>query len=124
MLFQVYGENAMYQWLGWIMVFVSLIAANEVARRSKTGGIVCFLGIPAVLTVYFIAIYVCAGMGMEWALDNPTYLHMGIKDILKFATEIGVSCGDCPRLYPLSLNAHLFHVLPNSTLGNSFSCFA
>lgn len=77
MLFQVYGENAMYQWLGWIMVFVSLIAANEVARRSKTGGIVCFLGIPAVLTVYFISIYVCAGMGMEWALDNPTYLHMG-----------------------------------------------
>lgn len=77
MLFQVYGENAMYQWLGWIMVFVSLIAASEVARRSKTGGIVCFLGIPAVLTVYFIAIYVCAGMGMEWALDNPTYLHMG-----------------------------------------------
>ena len=47
-----------------------------------------------------------------------------IKDILKFATEIGVSCGDCPRLYPLSLNAHLFHVLPNSTLRNSFSCFA
>ena len=77
MLFQVYGENAMYQWLGWIMVFVSLIAANEVARRSKTGGIVCFLGIPAVLTVYFISIYVCAGMGMEWALNNPTYLHMG-----------------------------------------------
>ena len=37
----------------------------------------CFLGIPAVLTVYFIAIYVCAGMGMEWALNNPTYLHMG-----------------------------------------------
>lgn len=77
MLFQVYGENAMYQWLGWIMVFVSLIAANEVSRRSKTGGIVCFLGIPAVLTVYFISIYVCAGMDMEWALDNPTYLHMG-----------------------------------------------
>lgn len=77
MLFQVYGENAMYQWLGWIMVFVGLIAANEVARRSKTGGIVCFLGIPAVLTVYFISIYVCAGVGMEWALGNPTYLHMG-----------------------------------------------
>ena len=77
MLFQVYGENAMYQWLGWIMVFVGLIAANEVARRSKVGGIVCFLGVPAVLTVYFISIYVCAGMGMEWALNNPTYLHMG-----------------------------------------------
>ncbi len=76
MLFQVYGENAMYQWLGWILVFVGLIAANEVARRSKTGGIVCFLGIPAVLTVYFISIHVCAGMGMEWALNNPTYVHM------------------------------------------------
>ena len=77
MLFQVYGENAMFQWLGWIMVFAGLIIANEIARRSKIGGIVCFLGIPAVLTVYFISIYVCAGMGMEWALTNPTYLHMG-----------------------------------------------
>ena len=76
-MFQVYGENAMFQWLGWIMVFVGLIAANEIARRSKVGGIVCFLGVPAVLTVYFISIYVCAGMGMEWALNNPTYLHMG-----------------------------------------------
>ena len=76
MLFQVYGENAMFQWLGWIMVFAGLIIANEIARRSKMGGIVCFLGIPAVLTVYFISIYVCAGMGMEWALTNPTYVHM------------------------------------------------
>ena len=76
MLFQVYGENAMSQWLGWIMVFAGLIIANEIARRSKIGGIVCFLGIPAVLTVYFISIYVCAGMGMEWALTNPTYVHM------------------------------------------------
>ena len=76
MLFQVYGENAMFQWLGWIMVFAGLIIANEIARRSKMGGIVCFLGIPAMLTVYFISIYVCAGMGMEWALTNPTYVHM------------------------------------------------
>lgn len=76
MLFQVYGENAMFQWLGWILVFVGLIAANEVARRSKTGSIVCFLGNPAVLTVYFVAIYVCAGMSMEWALNNPTYAHV------------------------------------------------
>ncbi|EEA90896.1 DUF5692 family protein [Collinsella stercoris] len=76
MLFQVYGENAMSQWLGWIMVFAGLIIANEIARRSKIGGIVCFLGIPAVLTVYFISIYVCAGMGMKWALTNPTYVHM------------------------------------------------
>lgn len=76
MLFQVYGETAMFQWLGWVAVFACLILANEVARRSKAGGIFCFLALPAALTVYFISIYVCAGMGMEWALNNPTYVHM------------------------------------------------
>ena len=43
MLFDVYGPTAMYQWLGWVAVFVCLILANEVARRSKAGGIFCFL---------------------------------------------------------------------------------
>ncbi len=76
MLFDVYGPNATYQWIGWIAVFVCLILANEVARRSKAGGILCFFVIPAILTAYFIAIYVCAGAGMEWALNNPTYIHM------------------------------------------------
>lgn len=76
MLFEVYGDNAAFQWLGWALVFVGLIAANEVARRSKIGGIACFLGLPAVLTVYFIAIYVGAATGADWALNNPTYVHM------------------------------------------------
>ena len=76
MLFQVYGDNAMFQWLGWVLVFAALILANEFARRSKLGGILCFLALPAVLTVYFVAIYVGAGMGAEWALNNPTYVHM------------------------------------------------
>ena len=31
---------------------------------------------PAALTVYFIAIYVGAANGAEWALNNPTYVHM------------------------------------------------
>ena len=35
MLFQVYGETAMFQWLGWVAVFACLILVNEVARRSK-----------------------------------------------------------------------------------------
>ena len=77
MLFQLYGEGAGYQLIGWLLVFVGLILANEFARRTKQGGIICFLVIPAILTFYFIAIYVCAGMGMEWALNNPTYVHMG-----------------------------------------------
>ena len=76
MLFDVYGANAPMQWIGWIAVFICLIGANEVARRSKKGGIFCFLVLPAILTVYFIAIYAGAAMGAEWALENPTYVHM------------------------------------------------
>lgn len=76
MLFQVYGGNAVCQWIGWILVFCCLIGANELARRTKTGGIVAFLVVPAVLTVYFITIYTAAAMGADWALNNPTYAHM------------------------------------------------
>ena len=65
MLFQVYGEHAFYQWLGWAMVFVGLILFNEIARRTKAGGITIFLGVPAALTVYFIAIAVGASHGAE-----------------------------------------------------------
>ena len=76
MLFQIYGETAGFQLLGWLMVFVCLILANEFARSSKLGGIACFLVLPAGLSIYFIAIYVCAAMGMDWALNNSTYLYL------------------------------------------------
>ena len=76
MLFQIYGETAGFQLLGWLMVFVSLILANEFARRTKWGGIACFLVLPAGLTIYFISIYVGAAMGAQWALNNPTYVYM------------------------------------------------
>lgn len=56
MLFQVYGDGAGWQLFGWVLVFAGLILANEFARRTKRGGIICFLVIPAALTVYFIAI--------------------------------------------------------------------
>ena len=52
MLFQIYGETAMYQLLGFVLVFTGLVLANEFARRTKTGGIICFLVLPAALTVY------------------------------------------------------------------------
>lgn len=67
---------AAYQWVGWIVVFACLIGANEVARRSKVGGLICFVGIPAALTIYFAAIYIAAANGADWALNNPTYVHM------------------------------------------------
>ena len=50
MLFQIYGETALYQLLGFVLVFTGLVLANEFARRTKTGGIICFLVLPAVLT--------------------------------------------------------------------------
>ena len=76
MLFQVYGDTAVYQWIGWVVVFLALIGFNEIARRTKAGGITCFLVIPAILTAYFIAIYAGAAAGADWALNNPTYLYM------------------------------------------------
>ena len=76
MLFQVYGDTAVYQWIGWVVVFLALIGFNEIARRTKAGGITCFLLIPAILTGYFIAIYAGAAAGADWALNNPTYLYM------------------------------------------------
>ena len=68
LLFQVYGEGAAWQFLGWILVFTCLVLANEIARRTKAGGMLCFVVLPIILTVYFIAIYVSAAAGAEWAL--------------------------------------------------------
>lgn len=76
MLFQIYGETAGYQLLGWLLVFAGLVIMNEIARRTKAGGILCFIAIPAALTVYFIVIYAAAAGGAEWALNNDTYVHM------------------------------------------------
>ena len=39
MLFQIYGDLAGFQLLGWLLVFAGLIITNEIARRSKQGGI-------------------------------------------------------------------------------------
>ena len=76
MLFQIYGENAGFQLLGWVLVFAGLVVLNELSRRTKQGGVFFFLILPAALTVYFVSIYVGAAMGAEWALNNPTYVHM------------------------------------------------
>lgn len=56
MLFQIYGPTAGTQLLGWLLVFLGLIALNEIARQTKAGGVAIFGVILGVLTVYFIAI--------------------------------------------------------------------
>lgn len=76
MLFQIYDGMTGWQILGWVMVFVGLIVMNEIARRSKIGGLACFVALPIVLSVYFIAIYVGVANNAEWALNNQTYLRM------------------------------------------------
>ena len=65
-----------YPILGWFLVFGGLILANEFARRSKVGGIICFFVIPGALTVFFIVLYAAAATGASWALANQTYVHM------------------------------------------------
>lgn len=75
MLFQIYGANAGFQLLGWVLVFAGLILANEIARRTKAGGIALLVALPAALTVYFIVVAVSAAAGAQWALNNQTYLY-------------------------------------------------
>ncbi len=76
MLFQIYGDRAMFQLIGWVLVFAGLILTNELARKSKKGGIFFYLIVPGALTVYFLAIAIGAATGAEWALNNPTHLYM------------------------------------------------
>ncbi|AJC11770.1 membrane protein [Berryella intestinalis] len=72
MLFEVYGDHALYQWLGWAMVFCGLILLNEVARRSKAGGIFMFVALPIAMTVYCVVVTAAAGAGLDWGVNNPT----------------------------------------------------
>ena len=76
MLFDLSEGNAVYQIIGWLIVFISLIVANEISRRSKAGGIICFIVLPAALSIYFIAISYGVSQGQALALANPTYLYM------------------------------------------------
>ena len=76
MLFDVYGPNAGFQWLGLAMVLIALILLNEFARRTKAGGIFMFFGVCGAMTVYCLAVEIGAASGAEWAVNNPTYTDM------------------------------------------------
>ena len=88
MLFQLYGSTAVTQLLGWVLVFAGLVILNEIGRRTKIGGIVLFVIIPAVLTIYFIAIQA----GLFGGHSNQTYEYMnGWFHYAKlYAADIGV----------------------------------
>jgi len=69
MLFQI---NSLWQLLGWVLVFAGLIIMNEVGRRTKWGGMLLFVIIPAALTVYYIGIH----MGAFGGSGSPTMEYM------------------------------------------------
>ena len=64
-----------FQILGWVMVFVGLILANEFARRSKAGGIIMFAVVPAIVTVYCLALIIGVAQGQQWTIENPTTVY-------------------------------------------------
>ena len=68
MLFQIYGSTSATQLVGWLLVFAGLIITNEIARRTKAGGMVIFVIIPLILTVYFIGMH----LGAFGGANNPT----------------------------------------------------
>lgn len=76
MLYQIYSDRALLQWGVMFLFLGALIVANEIARRSKAGAMAIFVGLPAALTVYFIAIQVGVRQGADWALNNQTYMYM------------------------------------------------
>ena len=91
MLFPIYGAFTAYKLLGWLAAFLGLVILNEIGRRTKFGGILIFVAIPLALTVYFIAIYAAAAKGAEWALNNPTYVHM--NSWFHYAKLYAADCG-------------------------------
>ena len=69
MFFQI---TDLWQILGWCLVFAGLILVNEIGRRTRAGGILIFVIIPCVLTVY----YILAHVGMFGGSANPTVAYM------------------------------------------------
>ena len=78
----------MTQLLGWVLVFAGLVILNEIGRRTKIGGIVLFVIIPAILTIYFIAIQA----GLFGGHSNQTYEYMNgwFHSAKLYAADIGV----------------------------------
>ena len=88
MLFQLYGSTAMTQLLGWVLVFAGLVILNEIGRRTKIGGIVLFVIIPAILTIYFIAIQ--AGLFVGHSNQTYEYMNGWFHYAKLYAADIGV----------------------------------
>ncbi|SCW30286.1 hypothetical protein SAMN02910400_00245 [Lachnospiraceae bacterium C10] len=84
MLFQLYGDKALMQLLGWVLVFAGLIVMNEIGRRTKLGGILVFVVLPLALTVYFITVNVAFPKN-----DTVVYMNGWFHYAKLYAADIG-----------------------------------
>lgn len=75
-MFYLSGGHALVQILMLLVVLAALILLNEFSRRTVAGGLITFAVVPAILTIYFIAIAIGAATGANWALENQTYKYM------------------------------------------------
>ncbi len=50
------GASLLSVWLVWIMVFIVLFGMNELARRFKVMGFICFIVLPATLSVLWFTV--------------------------------------------------------------------
>jgi len=50
------GASMLSVWLVWIMVFVILFGVNEIARRYKIMGFICFVVLPTVLSILWFTV--------------------------------------------------------------------
>ena len=69
MLFQI---NSLWQIVAWVLVFAGLIIMNEIGRKTRTGGIVLFVVVPLILTVYFVGMH----FGAFGGANNTTMQYM------------------------------------------------
>ena len=87
MLFQLYSDHAALQLVGWLLVFAGLILVNEIGRRTKIGGMIVFVIIPLILTVYFIGVHLGAFGGAN--SDTMKYMDGWFHYFKLYAADIG-----------------------------------
>ena len=96
MFFQIYGDNAGWQLLGWVLVFAGLVLANEFSRRSKQGGIVCS-GIPTIPGCKCIHYNYIVVLRRIYGSKCKTYIsksnNAGNHGYISIGSERYVSCG-------------------------------
>ena len=73
----LFNATTPIQWVGWALVFLGLIITNEIERRSKIGGLIFFVGLPILMTIY------CVAIGIGRVIES-----MGeLSDVVSFRTR-------------------------------------